>query len=254
MRWLLALLCCLALSAPASAQSIAGTCQTYDTVALSSLQSSVISSCQFNTGPYDSLVVSATGQVTCVSGSDAGLSLIVMTGAPKLGASFNGSIASNVLTVASMVTPGSFIIEAGEILSDANSGTGIPSGSTGSTVTVGTQIDGPTGGTGHYNLTNASGVTVGSEQMWALYNYNVKPPSSAQIREILEHLACQNGDSYIVNIQGPSDQLFSPNTNVWVILSLTSEKITSVNSSSWKNGQITAFAPATPPTTGGTVQ
>lgn len=229
----------------ASAQA-AWTCPTQDTVVLNSHQSSVISSCLVNTGFYDTLYVSATGQVTCNSGSDAALSLIVSSVQPVLGSSFIAQIASGIMTVSSMVTPfPQYGIDFGTILSDNNNGTGIPNtGPFGSNLTILGQISGTTSGVGTYTVSPSS-VTVASEQMWALNNYNVKPPiSSRQIRELLEHTTCTGGNNFIVTLQGqlPANQ-FSPNHPLWLILALTSEKFPSVKSSSWTNGQINAFTP-----------
>lgn len=254
------LLALLLLAPPASAQLIAN-CPTYNTTALSTNASSVISSCTLKTGYKDQLYVHAEGEALCGSTSTASLSLFLVTSKPKLGASFVGSIAPgtpDVLTVTSMVTPPGFIIEATELLSDANSGAagGIPINANGSTVSVGAQIDGTPGGIGHYNL-SSTGVTVASETMWALFNYAGKPPSSLQITtRILELTACTNGKTYIASVLGNEAAGFSPNATVWIILGLTTEKNTGPTpmSGSFNNGQITVFTTAPPPTTGGLIQ
>jgi hypothetical protein len=158
-----------------------------------------------------------------------------------LGASFNGSITGGILTISSMVTSSPpYNIEIGQTLFDASSGSNIPGGVNGSTLTIIGQTDAT-----HYTVSN-SGITVGSEQMWSLNVATGKPPSSIQISKgIIEHLACQNGKTFIVNMSGvlPNNDL-STNLNIWASVLLTSESIAGHNSqsASWNNGQITMVA------------
>jgi hypothetical protein len=216
---------------------------------LGNTQSAAVNCPTYNTTEFTvrAAVVSATGQVTCGPLSDANLTLAVGTGVnpySTTGASFNGQIAAGFLTVNSLITPASFMLAPGQMLFDANSGSNIPGGTTGSTLTITGPSDGTPGGVGNYAISNGS-LTVAAETMWALNVATLKPPSSIQIRESAEHLACQNGKTFITNISGvlPNNDL-STKLTVWASVLLTSESIAGGNpqSASWNNGQITAVA------------
>ena len=135
----------------------------------------------------------------------------------------------------------------GQVLFDANSGSQIPGGVQGSILTITGQTDAM-----HYTVSNAA-ITVSNEQMWALNVSAIDgaPPSSLQIsRDPLEHLACQNGKTFIVNFTGGvPNNVLGTNNLTWVAILLTSESIGGGNSqsASWNNGQITIVALKNPP-------
>lgn len=278
MWWLLVLLALLA--GPASAQT-AVNCPIYDTATLSINVSSVISDCTINVGPKGVAFVTVTGELSCTAGGSASNAAFWLeavaapssggTARPK-GASFTGSITGGVLTVTGMLTPAGFVIDTPVTmpgvtiaLYDATNGTGIPKGVTGSTLTInGAQIDGTPGGIGHYPVSDNT-VTVGSETIWALYNWgNNTQPSGALslVRGPMEHLRCASGSTYVVNytgvVRGAPTLDFGTNNNIVILVGLFSESISGqppVNSF-LKNGQISAAVPGVinAPSTGGLVQ
>lgn len=235
--------------APPTTSPYAVNCPVYDTTETTIGTAVVMSNCVLGVVTNRALYASLTGTVTCGPLSDVALILVaaVSPGTPPipLGANFSGSVASGVLTVTSMITPPEFIIQTGNTIFDANSGSGIPSsGNNGSTVSITGQLSGATGGVGTYSLSDSS-FSVGSEPMWALKFYAPLggPPNSAQIsRGPLEQIACQNGTSQIVTLAGniPANN-FAGSVPILVIALMTSEVIGSgpSQSASLKNAQMT---------------
>lgn len=224
-------------------------CPTYDTTAFQNGGAVVLSSCISNTGFYGTMFVTAIGEVSCGPTNSASLSLIAGLGITppygSYGANFNGQISGGVLTVNSMVTPPLFNVATGQTLFDSQSGAGIPTNASGSTLKITGLISG-TGGIGTYSVSDNS-VTVSNELIWAL---NVSapldpPPAFGPItRSIQEDFNCQNGTTSIVTMTGNIDaNAFNrPNLNIWIGLQLFAENA-SPQIASWKNGQITIFAP-----------
>lgn len=276
----LALLVLFLLTGPAWAQT-AVNCPIYDTGTLSVNGSSVISDCTINVGPKGVAFVTVTGELSCTAGgstSQAAFWLEALTSpssggtARPKGASFTGSITGGVLTVTAMITPAGFVIDTPATmpgmtiaLYDATNGTGIPKGASGSTLTInGAQIDGTPGGPGHYPVSDNT-VTVGSETIWALYNWgnNTQPSGSlALVRGPMEQFKCGSGNTYVINytgvIRGAPVLDFGTNNNIVLFVGLFSESISGqppVNSF-LRNGQISAAVPGVinAPTTGGIVQ
>jgi hypothetical protein len=327
-----------------SAQAqVATNCSTYDTTVLTSGTASALANCTINSGPYDTIYVMAVGEVTCGPVGDIALILVAGTGPAStpygsLGANFNGSIASSVLTISSMITPypefavrvdqtvsnsslswsggivtvttsaphsfniigsriiisgatpsgynGTYAIRSiadsthltyaldsdpgsetvagsttypGQLLNDGQSGAGIPTSTVtvngGSSITItgqltSTEAGGALGGRGTYSVSNASGVTVALEPIWAL-NVGVSlggPPNSRQIsRGPIEYLRCQDGTTGIITLVGGyPPNTFAPNLQMWVAILISSEQIGSgspIQSATWKNGQISMFSP-----------
>lgn len=251
-----AIICCIGQAfswthgkAPPSTSPFAINCPVYDTTETTSGTAVVMSNCVLGVVTNRAMYVSLTGSVTCGPLSDIALILVaaVSPGTPPipLGANFIGSVSAGVLTVTSMITPPAFIIQTGNTIFDANSGSGIPStGNNGSTVSITSQLTGTTGGVGTYSLSDSS-FSVGSELMWALKFYAPLggPPNSAQIsRGPLEQLSCQNGKSQIVTLAGNlSANSFAGSVPVLVIALMTSEPIAGgpSQSASLKNAQMT---------------
>lgn len=274
MRGLLALLFLL-LAGSAQAQT-AVNCPTYNTTVLSAENTRVISACSLSSGPYDTLVAVATGELTCGPNSTGSISTLVSLTNQSTGANFTISgISGGQMNVTSMITPGSFTINFGDYLHDANSGSGIPIGTGNPTVggiparsssllQVGTQVSGTTGGVGVYNVVNAVGSvpTVGAETVWSLPKFccgpSGRPAATNQLRILLEHIACQNGKTYIVSQTGISPRSFVANSTLWVMPTLAGEDLGSgTQSASWNNGQVTVYSLATLPAAaviGGLVQ
>lgn len=238
------------------APPFAMSCPIYDTTVLSKRASSAISDCKAFIGNYRTLFVTATGQLSCELGAPPGFAVgfglwAVGTANPQppLGANFIGSISSGVLTVTSMITPSRFIIENGELLSDGQSGVGIPNtGPNGSNTTIQNQLtstepDGSLGHRGTYSLFNGS-FSVGSESIWALNNYNQTPTGGAGVSAVLlEQSSCNvTGKTYPMHFSGALKPQTFIRPYVWIGLSFESEFAPA--SSNWRQGQITVWSPS----------
>lgn len=203
-------------------------------------------------GPLSTLFVTATGEVSCGSTDTATLFITsgLSTSPPygSNGANFNGAISGGVLTITNMVTPAAFKVAAGQTLFDSQSGAGIPTSATGSTLTITGPISG-SGGIGTYSVSDAS-VSVSNELLWAL---NVAPPISpppgfgSPSGFVLEELYCRNGTTEIVTLAGgiSAGAFIGTNLVFWVGIAISSE-FPNPKIASWKNGQISFFVPGTP--------
>lgn len=252
----------LAFATPALAQS-AVNCPIYDTTVLSVGNSKLISNCSLNNGPYDTMFTSIVGETTCQTGNSSEFTAAVgllspptFTG-PGTGAHIRGTISGGVLSVNSMVTPfPGFGITLGDYLHDGQSGAGIPSLTTpsaqGTHLTVVSQIDGTTGGVGHYSVSDATVNVAVEEDIWSLPTYygstTARPPSSVAMLRNLDVSACSNGKTYIFSADTLVNAQFNPNINMWLTWLFSgplSGGGTTSKSASFNNGQMTMFSLAT---------